>query len=415
MNYLLSNSPTLSTSFTYSTPSTKVILVRHARTTYNEQGRYQGSSDESVLTEKGHQDAYSTGLALQKYNFDAIYTSPLTRVQQTTQAILAAFKQTNNLPPVFIDHKLTEIQMSDWQGLFYQEVKEKFSEAYSCWQETPHLFTFNNIFFPVLELFKQAQQFWQVVLNKHRGQTILVVAHGGTNRALISTAVGLNPKHYHSLQQSNCGISCLEFSSEDKFGELKYLNVTNHLGETLPKLKAGKTGWRWILLSNAIAEGVAAPIASAYATSVIAEGYLSPAKCERSLLAENISSYSYVSKLINHNLIDLLLTDNLPKSELLANNLLVNNNKILHLPMAQNNFLDSWQQTIFTRQRLKNNLESASLVTGLIIASDKLITQILHKTLTINTPLNTANHSAIIHYPYTNNKSILQGILPLKY
>jgi phosphoserine phosphatase len=377
--------------------STKVILVRHARTTYNQEGRYQGSSDESVLTEKGHQDAYSTGLALQQYNFDAIYTSPLTRVQQTTQAILTALKtKNNNLPPVFIDDQLTEIQMLDWQGLFYQEVKEKFSEAYSCWQETPHLFTFNKMFFPVLELFKQAQQFWQVVLNKHRGQTILVVAHGGTNRALINTAVGLNPKYYHSLQQSNCGISCLEFSSENNFGELKYLNVTSHLGETLPKLKAGKTGWRWILLSNAIA------------TSVIAEGVAKP-------FAKNRSSYSYVSKLINHNLIDLLLTDNSSKSELLANNLLVNNNQILHLPMLQNNFLDSWQQTIFTRQRLKNDLDSASLVTGLIIASDKLITQILHKTLTTVTPLNTANHLAIIHYPYTSRHSILQGILPLDY
>ncbi len=73
-----------------STTSTQVILVRHARTTYNEQGRYQGSSDESVLTEKGYQDAFSTGLALKKYNLDAIYTSPLTRVQQTTEAILNA-------------------------------------------------------------------------------------------------------------------------------------------------------------------------------------------------------------------------------------------------------------------------------------------------------------------------------------
>jgi phosphoserine phosphatase len=397
MNHLLSISPTTSTSSTSSTPSTKVILVRHARTTYNQQGRYQGSSDESVLTEKGHQDAYSTGLALQQYNFDVIYTSPLTRVQQTTQGILAALKaKNNNLPPVFIERKLTEIQMLDWQGLFYQEVKEKFLEAYSCWQESPHLFAFNNTFFPVIELFKQAQQFWQVVLNKHRGQTILVVAHGGTNRALISTAVGLNPKYYHSLQQSNCGISCLEFSSENNVGQLKYLNVTNHLGETLPKLKAGKTGWRWILLSNAIA------------TSVIAEGVAKP-------FAENISSYSYVSKLINHNLIDLFVTDNSSKSELLANNLLVNNNQILHLPMTQNDFLDSWQQTIFTRQKLKKNLENVSLVTGLIIASDKLITKVLHKTLTINTPLNTANHLAIIHYPYTDSKSILQGILPLNH
>ncbi|MGL6339950.1 MAG: histidine phosphatase family protein, partial [Waterburya sp.] len=159
-----------------SAPFTKIILIRHARTNYNEQGRYQGSSDDSVLTEKGHQDAYSTGLALQKYNFDAIYTSPLTRVQQTTQAILTTFKQkNNNLPPIFIDRQLTEIQMSDWQGLLYQEVKEKFIDAYNYWQNTPHLFTLNGTLFPVRELFKQAQQFWQKILTKHRGQTILVV------------------------------------------------------------------------------------------------------------------------------------------------------------------------------------------------------------------------------------------------
>lgn len=368
MNHLLS---------TPSTPSTKVILVRHARTTYNEQGRYQGSSDESVLTEKGYKDAYATGLALQQFDFDAIYTSPLTRVQQTTQVILTALKPINNIPPVFIDHQLTEISMSDWQGLFYQEVKEKFAEDYSCWQNTPHIFTFNNTFFPVIELFKQAQQFWNKVLTKHRGQTILIVAHGGTNRALISTAVGLNPEHYHSLQQSNCGISCLEFASEHNIGELKYLNVTNHLGETLPKLKAGKTGWRWLLLSKAN--------------------------------TKNIAKHSYITRLINSNSIDLLLTDRsvskCPIEELAVRA------KIPQLSLAQNHFLD-WQQTIVKQRKYSFNSEQASLTTGLIIASDKLIAQILHTTLNINT-LNIAAHVAIIHYPQNHSYSILQGVLPL--
>jgi phosphoserine phosphatase len=361
----------------FSTSSTKVILVRHARTTYNEQGRYQGSSDESVLTEKGHQDAYATGLALQQYNFDAIYTSPLTRVQQTTQAILAALKPTNNIPPVFIEPKLTEIQMSDWQGLFYQEVQEKFIDAYNYWQNTPHLFTLNGTFLPVIELFKQAQQFWQVVLNKHRGQTILIVAHGGTNRALISTAVGLNPEYYHSLQQSNCGISCLEFFSKHNIGELKYLNVTSHLGETLPKLKAGKTGWRWLLLSKAN--------------------------------AQNIAKNSYVTRLINSNSIDLLLTDRsvskYPIEELAVQQ------KIPHLSWAKNQFLD-WQQTIIKQKKYSLNSEQTSLRTGLIIASDELLAQILYTTLNINT-LNIADNLAIIHYPQNHSYSILQGVLPL--
>ncbi len=82
--------------------------------------------------------------------------------------------------------------MFHWQGLYYQEVKEKFAEAYNCWQKTPHLFSFNNVY-PVLELFEKARLFWQQILTKHQGQTILIVAHGGTNRALISTAVGLQP------------------------------------------------------------------------------------------------------------------------------------------------------------------------------------------------------------------------------
>jgi phosphoserine phosphatase len=299
------------------------------------------------------------------------------RVQQTTQVILEALKATNNLPPVFIDHRLTEISMSDWQGLFYQEVKEKFSETYSCWQNTPHLFTFNNTFFPVIELFKQAQQFWQVVLNKHRGETILIVAHGGTNRALISTALGLNPEYYHSLQQSNCGISCLEFSLEDNFGELKYLNVTSHLGETLPKLKAGKTGWRWLLLSKAN--------------------------------AKNTDEYSYVTRLINSNSINLLLTEHsvskYPIEELAVQY------KIPHLSLAQNHFLD-WQQTIIQQKNYFFNSEKVSLNTGLIVASDKLLAQILHTTLNINT-LNIADNLAIIHYPQNHSYSILQGVLPL--
>ncbi len=246
----MNNLSLLSTSntsvITSTPPTTKVILVRHGRTNYNEQGRYQGSSNESVLTEKGYQDAYKTGLALEQFDFDAIYTSPLTRVQQTAQAIAAAFQAIDkSLPPILIEPLLTEICMSNWEGLYYQEVKEKFPQAYRCWQETPHLFSHDRTFYPVLELFQQARNFWHSILDKHRGQTILITAHGGTNRALIATAIGLNPAYYHSLQQTNCGISCLEFPYDSDVARLNYLNVTNHLGEKLPKLKAGKTGWRW--------------------------------------------------------------------------------------------------------------------------------------------------------------------------
>ena len=392
MNHFISASSSTSSNFSLGSKScpdnnlsnstTKVILVRHARTTYNEQGRYQGSSDESVLTRKGYQTAYSTGLALQQFNFDAIYTSPLTRVQQTTQAIVSVLKETSNhLLPIFIDRKLTEIEMSDWQGLFYQEVKERFPEAYRCWQESPHLFTFDGITYPVLELFEQAQQFWQEVLDKHRGQTILVVAHGGTNRALISTAMGLEPKHYHNLQQSNCGISCLEFR-EGNSPKLKFLNVTSHLGEKLPKLKAGKTGWRWLLLSN---------------------------KCTK-----NILNSSCFSDFIHENLIDITLTDDSHKSESLARDFMANHHKTLYLSINQHSFLENWQKTIFARQKVNDSCCEPTLITGLIIVEEKIIRQILQKTLNDQINLETTNHFSVIHYPQASPQSILQGLFPVQ-
>lgn len=354
--------------------STKVILVRHGRTTYNEQGRYQGSSDESVLTDKGHQDAYATGLCLKEFNFDAIYTSPLKRVRQTTQEIITALGK-DNITPVYSDRLLAEICMSHWQGLYYQEVKEKFVEAYKCWQNTPHLFSFNNVY-PVLELFDKARLFWQKVLSKHQGQTILIVAHGGTNRALVSTAIGLEPANYHTLQQSNCGISCLEFSSKNN-AELKSLNATEHLGETLPKLKAGKTGRRWLLLSE---------------TKI-----------------KSLKNLSLFDQLVNGNSIDLLLTE-YSISESLAQKL-ATTYQIPHFPLTENH-LSNWQQTIINRQKSPISPEQPHLTTGLIIASDKLITRILKNTFQINMS-HPQDSLTVIHYPQTTNHQILQGILPL--
>jgi probable phosphoglycerate mutase len=109
----------------------------------------------------------------------------------------------------------------------------------------------------------------------------------------------------------------------------------------------------------------------------------------------------------------LILTDNSQKSESLAIELLKNSNKVIHLPMAQDHFLEVWQQTIFARQKLNYCSVEASLVTGLIIVQENLFCQILQKTLGITIPLETANHLSVIHYPQANRQSILQALLPI--
>ncbi|MGL4618247.1 MAG: histidine phosphatase family protein, partial [Chroococcidiopsis sp.] len=243
--------------------ATRVILVRHGQSTYNALGLYQGSSDESVLTEVGRSDARLTGDFLKGVVFDAIYSSSLKRAQETAQEILRVISP---LVQLRVTNKLRETNLPAWQGLSFQYVRENFAKEYRLWKQHPHLLemelhavgetvgrqgrqgekrageaggailatshqslvtdrcqlssrsvapasTVNRPlkFFPALDLYQRVREFWQEILPRHRGQSVLLVTHGGTNRALISTALGIKPDRYHCIQQSNCGISVLNF------------------------------------------------------------------------------------------------------------------------------------------------------------------------------------------------------------
>lgn len=211
---------------------TRVILLRHGQSTFNALGLYQGCSDESVLTELGRKDAQVTGNFLQEIAFDAVYISSLKRAQETAKEILAVISVKSTA--IFITDKLRETHLPSWEGLAFQYVRETFPEAYKLWKQRPHEFWMeidDQIrFYPALDLYARVQEFWLEVLPRHIGQTLLVVAHGGTNRALISTALGISPEYYHCFQQSNCGISIVNFPDGLlASGQLEVMNLNYHL------------------------------------------------------------------------------------------------------------------------------------------------------------------------------------------
>jgi broad specificity phosphatase PhoE len=220
--------------------ATRVIIVRHGQSSYNTERRIQGRCDESVITEKGQADARQVGAALSSLTFDAFYSSPLQRALQTAEIILSCLASP---PKLQVADQLMEVDLPLWEKLQKQEVQQKFADDYRCWKERPDEFRMvipsadgsSKDHFPVLALYEQAKQFWQDILSRHQGQTILIVAHNGINRAIISTALGISPARYHSIQQSNCGINVLNFFGG--WGEqvqLESLNQTAHLGVSLP-------------------------------------------------------------------------------------------------------------------------------------------------------------------------------------
>lgn len=374
--------------------NTRVILIRHGRSTFNQLKLYQGSSDVSVLTEQGYDTARQVGNFLTNQPIDAIYTSPLKRVQQTVDAMLEQLG--SGFPKrLEIHQSLREIEMSGWEGRSFQDVQQTEPEAYQCWKQRPHEFSLETLpvspvspsgsvavavqthCYPVLDLYERAQQFWQEILPRHRGQTVLIASHGGTNRALISAAIGLAPARFHSLQQSNCGISILNFPGGClKAGHLNTLNLTTPIGEILPKLKEGKQGLRLLLLP---AESTPQAIKS-------------------------------LSNRLREVAIDFSLTSTSDIAQTLTDQVLQPHSQTVQLQSQQQHFLLNWQRTIAAKSSY-----SSHLITGLVVAQSTDIQQILGEAIGLN-PLQRwrlqiqPGAVSVLHYSTAGYSPVIQAL-----
>ncbi|WP_363080072.1 histidine phosphatase family protein [Leptolyngbya sp. 'hensonii'] len=240
------------------------MLVRHGQSSYNVERRVQGHCDESTLTEAGQKTARQVGEALRGLPFDAMYSSPLQRAKDTAELIRACLLA-EHVPELQFTDNLKEINLVTWEGVLFSEVEATDPEGFQAWQRRPHelkMMVSNpdgtvTEYYPVPALYEQATQLWQDILPRHIGQTILLVAHSGINRALIGTAIGLTPADYQNVHQSNCGISVLNFPDDWSLADrnrspvqVESTNQTAHLGKPLPEIRNHHRGPRFLLVRH---------------------------------------------------------------------------------------------------------------------------------------------------------------------
>lgn len=214
----------------------RVVLVRHGQSTWNAEGRIQGSSDFSVLTKKGEAQAETSRQMLFDESFDVCFSSPLIRSKRTAEIIWG-----NRKEEILTDYDLREIDLYSFQGLLKHEGKAKFGPAYHQWQVNPANFSIDG-HYPVRELWARARNCWTKIL-AHESKSVLVVAHNAVNQALVATAIGLGTGFFRILLQSNCGVSVLDFTPSADGGSphicLNRLNQTPN-----SPVAAGSSGGR---------------------------------------------------------------------------------------------------------------------------------------------------------------------------
>lgn len=101
----------------------RVWLIRHAESTWNASGRWQGQAD-PPLSERGREQARRLAEALQHEGIELLVTSDLSRAAETAAIVGAAL----GLVPR-PEQRLRELDAGPWSGLTRAEIRERDGEA----------------------------------------------------------------------------------------------------------------------------------------------------------------------------------------------------------------------------------------------------------------------------------------------
>lgn len=161
---------------------TTIYVIRHAETNWNAEGRIQGRTD-IPLNLKGIQEAFDKSQAFRHLPITVCYTSPLSRAYQT----LTIFNEIHQ-QPIFTHDKLIERCYGSHEGLSISEVRKKEEEKgfYSMSAEDTLRFKIEGGYESYEEIYQRVYSVLKSIIQKHPGQSVLVVTHGCVIKALVA-------------------------------------------------------------------------------------------------------------------------------------------------------------------------------------------------------------------------------------
>lgn len=105
----------------------RLILLRHARTAWNAQRRFQGHLD-PPLDEVGRTQAYEVATLIAALRPDLLVSSDSARAWQTAQIVAEVVDL-----PARSEPRLRERGLGHWEGLTREEVAVKYPDEYADW------------------------------------------------------------------------------------------------------------------------------------------------------------------------------------------------------------------------------------------------------------------------------------------
>lgn len=175
---------------------TYIALVRHGVTEWNYDTRAQGHSD-IPLSDEGRRQAEAVAARLATERWDAVYSSDLTRARSTALAIC---RRTGH--EVVADPRLRERDMGFAEGTTQSERLLRWPGA--AWNSLPGQETQG-------ELARRGMDVLTEIAQRHQGQRVIAVSHGGLIVAFLRAVADDNA---HISIPRNTGIATVLFDGE---------------------------------------------------------------------------------------------------------------------------------------------------------------------------------------------------------
>jgi 2,3-bisphosphoglycerate-dependent phosphoglycerate mutase len=184
---------------------TTILLARHGESDWNRSKRWQGFADRP-LTDLGRRQAADLAERLEETELDAIYASDLQRARETAEIVARSKGLTVRSTP-----DLREVDVGSWSGLTRAEAEERFPQGYARWLNGGEGWDDGETYHQMSERVVGAIH---RIADAHDGSRVLVIAHGGSIRAVHAAALGVDVHSYRRIQrvEPNATLSavCLE-------------------------------------------------------------------------------------------------------------------------------------------------------------------------------------------------------------
>ena len=207
---------------------TRLCLVRHGETLWNAERRIQGQIDIG-LNQHGLRQARAAGEYLRDEGATALYSSDLARAWATAHALAEATGLKAQPMP-----ELRERKYGIFEGLTYDQARQEYPEVYAHFEARQPELAFPGGGESLHDLSVRVVAALQEVVARHRGETVLLVTHGGVLDVVNRFARGLPLDTPRDFAIPNAGLNWLSLAGD--CWSVEDWALTAHLERALDEL-----------------------------------------------------------------------------------------------------------------------------------------------------------------------------------